>query len=476
MQGASRLLESGLLVSLPDMNPPIKDRMTRTELRAGAALASIFALRMLGLFLVLPVFSVFAKTLPGGDNILWTGLAFGVFGLTQGFMQIPFGMASDRFGRKPVIVFGLLLYAAGSLMAMWAPDIWWMTAARALQGLGAISAAVTALAADLVREQHRTKVMAMIGSTIGLVFAASLVIAPALYSAIGMDGIFLVIACMAVLAIPLLLKVVPDPEAPPVKLPPPPFAKVIGDSQLMRLNFGVFTVHLVQMAMFLMIPLALVEQVGMPVTAHWKIYLPVVLASFVIMVPAIIWSERRARNKTLLLAAILAMAASQLMFLVSGDTLWTIAGGLFVFFTAFNLLEASLPSLVSRIAPPTAKGAALGAFNTSQALGAALGSSVGGAIALNFGARGVFVFCTVLALGWWLWARTMRPLPVIEVREYEIGEDVDIDGLRAQLMSLPGAREATVEAERRIASVKVNLELWDEARVRRLLGLPAAAH
>lgn len=374
------------------MNSPIKDRMTRTEVRAGAALAAIFALRMLGLFLVLPVFSVFAKTLPGGENILWAGLAFGVFGLAQGCMQIPFGMASDRFGRKPVIVFGLLLYAAGSLMAMWAPDIWWMTVARAVQGLGAISAAVTALASDLVREQHRTKVMAMIGSTIGLVFAASLVISPALYSLIGMDGLFLLIAVLALLAIPLLLKVVPDPVAPPGAQPPPPFAQVIGDSQLMRLNFGVFTVHLVQMAMFLVVPLALVEHAGMPVTTHWKIYLPVVLASFVLMVPAIIWSERRARHRTLLLAAIAAMAASQALFLASGDTAWTIAGGLFVFFTAFNLLEASLPSLVSRVAPPSAKGAALGAFNTAQAVGAALGSAVGGAIALRFGAPGVFVF------------------------------------------------------------------------------------
>jgi MFS family permease len=457
------------------MNSPIKDRMTRTETRAGAALAAIFALRMLGLFLVLPVFSVFAQTLPGGDNIFWVGLAFGVFGLAQACMQIPFGMASDRFGRKPVIVFGLLLYAAGSLMAMWAPDIWWMTAARALQGLGAISAAVTALAADLVREQHRTKVMAMIGSTIGLVFAASLVIAPALYAAIGMDGLFLVIAGLALLAIPLLLKVVPDPVAPPVVQPPPPLAEVLADGQLMRLNFGVFTVHLVQMAMFLVVPRALVEHAGLPVSDHWQIYLPVVLASFVLMVPAIIWSEKRARHRTLLLAAIAAMGASQLLFLATGDSTMTIAGGLFVFFTAFNLLEASLPSLVSRIAPPSAKGAALGAFNTAQAVGAALGSSVGGAIALRFDAPGVFVFCIALSAIWWLWARTMRAPPVVALREYSIGDHVDLDTLRSRLAALPGVREASVEAERRMAYVKVNLETWDEEGVRRLLDAPAAS-
>lgn len=457
------------------MNSPIQDRMTPAERRAGAALAAIFALRMLGLFLLLPVFSVFAKTLPGGDNIFWVGLAFGIFGLAQACMQIPFGMASDRFGRKPVIVFGLLLYAAGSLMAMWAPDIGWMTVARALQGLGAISAAVTALAADLVREQHRTKVMAMIGSTIGLVFAASLVIAPALYAAIGMDGMFLTIAGLALIAIPLLLKGVPDPVAPPVVQPPPPLGKVLADGQLMRLNFGVFSVHLVQMAMFLMVPRLLVEHVGTPVAEHWKIYLPVVLASFVLMVPAIIWSEKRARHRSLLLAAIAAMGASQLFFLASGDTLITIAAGLFVFFTAFNLLEASLPSLVSRIAPPSAKGAALGAFNTSQAIGAALGSSAGGAIALRFGAPGVFMFCTAIAAIWWLWARTMKSPPVVALREYSIGDHVDLDTLRSRLVELPGVREASVEAERRMAYVKVNLELWDEDGVRRLLDVPATS-
>ncbi len=253
---------------------------------------------------------------------------------------------------------------------------------------------------------------------------------------------------------------------------PTPFAQVIRDGQLMRLNFGVFAVHLVQMAMFLMVPLALVERVGMPVSTHWKIYLPVVLASFVIMVPAIIWSERKARNKTLLLSAILALIASQLLFLVSGDTLATIAGGLFVFFTAFNLLEASLPSLVSRVAPPSAKGAALGAFNTAQAVGAALGSAVGGAIALRFGAHGVFVFCTLLAVVWWLWARSMRAPPVVALREYVVGEHVDLDRLRAQLVGLPGVREARVEVERRMAYIKVNLELWDEEGVRRLLDTP----
>lgn len=456
------------------MNPPTKDRMTRTELRAGVALAFIISLRMLGLFLVLPVFAVFARTLPGGDNIFWVGLAFGMFGLSQGVMQIPLGAASDRFGRKRIIVIGLLLYAAGSVMAAWAPDIDWMIAARILQGSGAISAAATALVADLVRDQHRTKVMAVIGSSIGLVFAGSLVLSPALYGWIGMEGIFLLIGGLALAAIPLLLFVVPDPDHAPI-VQPSPFARVLGDRQLMRLNFGMFVVHMVQMAMFLMVPLALVKVMGLPVADHWKLYFPVVMASFVLMVPAIIWAERNARVKTVFLASILTLIASQLMFLLNLDLAWVLVGALFVFFVAFNLLEATLPSLVSRIAPPDAKGAALGVFNTAQSFGAATGSAVGGAIALRFGDQGVYLFCTVLAVVWWLWARSMQPPPVVALREYVIGDHVDLDALRVQLARLPGVREARIEAERRMAFVKVNLELWDEDGARRLLGQPVGA-
>jgi MFS family permease len=455
------------------MNPPIKDRMTRTELRAGIALAFIISLRMLGLFLVLPVFSVFARTLPGGDNIFWVGLAFGVFGLAQAVMQIPFGAASDRFGRKRIIVLGLLLYAAGSVMAAWAPDINWMIAARILQGTGAISAAATALVADLVREQHRTKIMAVIGSSIGLVFAGSLVLSPALYGWIGMDGIFLLIGALALLGIPLLLFAVPDPDHAPI-VEPAPFASVIADRQLMRLNFGMFVVHMVQMAMFLMVPLSLVQVMDLPVARHWTLYFPIVMASFVVMIPAIVWAERNARVKTVFLASIVTLIASQVMFLLPLEFEWVLIGGLFVFFIAFNLLEASLPSLVSRIAPPAAKGAALGVFNTAQSIGAATGSAVGGAIALRFGEDGVYLFCTVLAIVWWLWARSMKPPPVVALREYVIGEHVDLDGLRAQLARLPGVREARIEAERRMAYIKVNLELWDEDGMRRLLDVPAA--
>ncbi|MCB1959238.1 MAG: MFS transporter, partial [Rhodocyclaceae bacterium] len=264
--------------------------MTPAERRTGAALAGIFGLRMLGLFLILPVFAVHARGLPGGDNLALVGLALGIYGLTQACFQIPFGIASDRFGRKPVIIFGLLLFAAGSALAAMATSVQWIVVGRALQGAGAISAAVTALAADLTREQHRTKVMAMIGSSIGLVFALSLVAAPVLYAAIGMSGIFWLTAGLALLAIVMLRRAVPTP--PRVEAKMVRFSGVLRDTQLLRLNLGIFTLHLVQMAMFVVVPAALVAQGDLPIAAHWKIYLPAVLASFALMIPAIIVAER----------------------------------------------------------------------------------------------------------------------------------------------------------------------------------------
>ncbi len=445
--------------------------MSPEERRASVTLAGIFALRMLGLFLILPVFSVFAKTLPGGDNLMWAGIALGAFGMVQAIFQVPFGIASDRFGRKPVIVFGLVMFAAGCAMAAWAPNIGWMIAARALQGAGAISAAVSALAADLTREQHRTKAMAMIGSTIGLVFAASLVLSPALYRWIGMHGMFLLTGTLSLLAIPLLLRAVPASERLAVAMPRVPLASVLGDAQLARLHFGVFVVHVVQMGMFLLVPRMLVEAEHLPLAEHWKIYLPVVLASFLVMVPAIIYAERQRQLRRVLLCAIALLGATQLGLLLAGNAFWPIVTLLFLFFSAFNIIEASLPSLVSRIAPPQARGAALGVYNTSQSMGAALGGAAGGAIAAHFGPPAVFCFTTLLALVWWLWAGGMKNPPLLAEREIAIDPHIEIASFRRELLALPGVREAVVMPERRMAYLKVNPERWSEAALAGVAGV-----
>lgn len=373
--------------------------MTPAERRAGTSLASIFALRMLGLFLILPVFSVHARTLPGGDDLTLIGIALGAYGLTQAIFQIPFGIASDVYGRKQVIVFGLILFAIGSFVAAWAPDMTWTIIGRVLQGAGAISAAVTALAADLTREEHRTKVMAMIGSSIGLVFALSLIGAPILYGWIGMAGLFSLTGVLALAAIGLLLKVVP-PAPPPTGHARLPLREVLTNPHLLRLNCGIFILHLVQMAMFVVLPHALIAAGGLAAADHWQVYLPAVLASFAIMVPAIIAAERRDRMRPVFCSAIGLLVLVQAGLALFGQSLWLLALWTLLFFVAFNILEATLPSLVSRTAPPAAKGAALGVYNTTQAMGLFLGGAIGGYLGQHFGDNSVFAVSAVLCLLW----------------------------------------------------------------------------
>ena len=393
------------------MSVPSRDSMTPAERRAGMSLAAIFALRMLGLFLILPVFAVHASGIPGGDNLTLVGLAIGAYGLTQACLQIAYGAASDRFGRKPVIVFGLILFVAGSIVAALADDIQMIIAGRVLQGAGAISAAVTALAADLTRDQHRTKVMAMIGSSIGLVFALSMVAAPLLYAAVGMDGIFWLTALLAAGAIGVVLWVVP--EAPPVpRANGGSFIDVLRDGQLMRLNFGVFALHLIQTTMWVMVPSALVASGGLPVPEHWKVYLPAVLLSFVVMVPAVIIAERHDKLKPVFNAAIVLLAFVQFGLWLFGDGLIPLALLLTLFFVAFNVLEATQPSWISRIAPPSSKGTALGVYNTLQSIGLFLGGVLGGWLGQAYGPAAVSLFCAVLALVWLALASSMNPPPL----------------------------------------------------------------
>lgn len=387
--------------------------MTRTEIRASASLASIFALRMLGLFLILPVFSVYAHSIPGGDNVTLVGLALGIYGLTQSFGQIPFGIASDKFGRKRIIVIGLVLFAIGSFIAAAATDIVWIIAGRAVQGAGAISAAVTALIADSTREEHRTKAMAMVGASIGLTFAGSLIASPLLYDVIGMSGLFALIGFLSLSAILVVVYVVPDaPAIPPQRVL---FREVLRNVELMRLNYGVFALHVTQMAMFVVVPPALVQYAGIPIASHWKIYLPVVLASFLLMLPPVFIGEKRGRMKHVFVAAIALLLIVQigLYAVLSQDTPhWpSLVMLLLVFFVSFNILEASQPSLVSRFAPNAARGAALGVYNTMQALGLFCGGALGGWLTQHVGAPSVFVLGAALTVVWLIIGISMKNLP-----------------------------------------------------------------
>jgi MFS family permease len=386
--------------------------MLPVERRASASLALIFALRMLGLFLVLPVFMLEARKYPGGDDPALVGLAMGIYGLTQALLQIPFGMASDRFGRKRVIIIGLVIFAAGSLLAAAAPTLGWLLAGRALQGAGAVSAAVTALLADLTRDTVRTKAMALVGASIGLMFALSLVLAPPLAAAMGLQGLFVLTGALAVAGIGVVLWVVPP--APSLGAHPQAsrlggLGEVLRHPGLLRLNVGVFVLHAVQLAMWVAVP-ALLVQAGLPKSAHWQAYLPAVLASFGFM-GVVFAMERRGKLRGVFLLSIGLILLVQLGFWIlagptgelaaaQGGAWWPLGLLLFVFFCGFNALEATQPSQVSRLAPAASRGAALGVYNTLQSLGFFVGGAVGGWLAKHWGAQGLFAACAVGMLGW----------------------------------------------------------------------------
>jgi MFS family permease len=383
--------------------------MNPTELRAGLSLAGVFGLRMLGLFFILPVFAVHAAKIDGGHDLTLVGLALGAYGLAQGILQIPFGAASDRWGRKPVLYVGLLIFAAGSFLGCVADDIWTMIAARVLQGAGAISSVAMALAADLTREQHRTKVMAMIGSTIGLMFALSLVGAPLLYRGVGMEGLFALTGLLCLVAMLVVKTQVPDQPAR-ARGPDAPGAvrAAVLDAELVRANAGIFILHVVLYAMFVVVPPLLVKA-GLPLPEHWKLYLPVVLASFVLMIPAILYADRRNQTKPVLIGAVVLLLGAEAAFAALDGGITLLGVLMLGFFVAFNVLEALLPSLVSRLAPVEGRGVAIGVYNTTQTLGVFFGGLLGGWIAAHRGATGVFAVCAVLVAVWLALAAGMRP-------------------------------------------------------------------
>ena len=449
--------------------------MSALEIRAGLSLASLFALRMLGLFLILPVFAVYAPQLRGGDNHALVGLALGAYGLTQAMLHIAFGMASDRYGRKRVIVLGLALFALGSMVAAFSGDIYMVILGRCIQGAGAISAAVMALAADLTREQHRTKTMAMIGASIGLVFALSLMAAPVLYRWIGMSGIFVLTGLLAIGAIAVVAWVVPPEPTENLDLSrrmrPATLGDVLRNTDLLRLNFGIFALHSMQMAIFVVVPLALVHEGGLPLAEHWKVYLPVVGGSFILMLPAIFWGERKGRVKPVFLGSIVVMLAVQAASLLWLRSLAGIGMILLGFFVAFNVLEAMLPSLVSRIAPASARGTAIGVYNTTQALGLFAGGAAGGALMQHYGESSVFVFGLGLVALWLLIAAPMRvPGPVASRAFALAAAAADPVALREPLVRLRGVRDAVIMPERGVAMLTFYPDTFDENAVTKLLG------
>lgn len=393
--------------------PSAPDTMTRQELRSSGSLALIFALRMLGLFLVLPVFALEAQHYAGGNDPAMVGLALGMYGLTQAVFQLPLGLASDRFGRKKVIIVGLLVFALGSLVAALADSLMGLVWGRALQGAGAVSAAVTALLADLTRDSVRTKAMAMVGGSIALMFSLALVLSPLLAGWVGLSGIFWITLALTLAGMAAVLWVVPPEPLQHTAMPRGRFADLLAYPDLLRLNAGVFVLHTVQMAMWVAVPTLLV-QAGLVKTAHWQVYLPAVLLSFAAL-GRLFAMERKGQLRSALLLAIvlvlLVQAGLGALTLAGGaPSLWLLGAAMLVFFIGFNMLEATQPSLVSRMAPDRLRGAALGAYNTLQSLGLFAGGFLGGWLSRHGSLTGVFAATALLCVVWLVVTWPLQPI------------------------------------------------------------------
>ena len=393
--------------------PSAPDTMTRQELRSSGSLALIFALRMLGLFLVLPVFALEAQHYAGGNDPAMVGLALGMYGLTQAVFQLPLGLASDRFGRKKVIIVGLLVFALGSLVAALADSLMGLVWGRALQGAGAVSAAVTALLADLTRDSVRTKAMAMVGGSIALMFSLALVLSPLLAGWVGLSGIFWITLALTLAGIAAVLWVVPPEPLQHTAMPRGRFADLLAYPDLLRLNVGVFVLHTVQMAMWVAVPTMLV-QAGLVKTAHWQVYLPAVLLSFAAL-GRLFAMERKGQLRSALLLAIVLVLLVQAglgALTLAGDapSLWLLGAAMLVFFIGFNMLEATQPSLVSRMAPERLRGAALGAYNTLQSLGLFAGGFLGGWLSRHGSLTGVFAATALLCVVWLVVTWPLQPI------------------------------------------------------------------
>lgn len=438
--------------------------MNSVERKAVSTLALIYALRMFGLFMVLPVLALYAEDYQGASAFL-LGMAMGAYGLTQAVFQIPFGIFSDRIGRKPVLIAGLIVFALGSVLAAISDNIWGLIAGRALQGAGAIASTLMALLTDLTREESRTKAMASVGASIGLSFSVAMVAGPAIGGQLGLTGLFLLTALLSVLAILLVIFVVPTPVRQSHAAETGAFWKHIGnvarDSQLVRLCAGIFILHLVMVACFVVLPRELVEE-GLLKNEHWKIYLPIMLIAFVIMVPFIIVAEKRQRMKEVMLIAVALLCAAVAVLGADGGLLVLIVG-LGLFFIAFNILEASLPSLVSKFAPAGYKGAAMGFYSTCQFGGAFVGGAVGGITAQHLGADKVFWVVFPLVVLWLVLVATMaRPQHLTSyMLAVKVANTAQSEQVVNSLMTVPGVCEAVVMQELQTAYLKVDPKVFD---------------
>lgn len=447
--------------------------LNNIEKKAAFSLAAVFGLRMLGLFMILPVFAIYGEQLIGFSPI-WIGLAIGAYGLTQALLQIPMGILSDKYGRKPIILIGLLIFLFGSIVAAMSETIYGVVLGRALQGMGAIASAVLALAADLSREEQRPKVMATIGMFIGLSFTLAMILGPIVAESFGLSGLFWVTAVLTIGAMFLIQFMVPysvnkAPRGDNVALPDQ-IGKLITHPQLFRLNIGVFILHMALTACFVTLPKQFVA-VGLELENHWQLYLPTLIGSFFLMVPFMVIAIKKQKEKQMFSSAVLLFSLTLMLLWYLPQTLMSLVISVVLFFTAFNYLEATMPSILSRIAPAGVKGSVMGVYSSSQFMGAFVGGVVGGAIATHFGEQMIFLVMACTGLLWFIAATGMKPLKKSKSYSFkttiECEEQADV--VANELINLPGVIEATLVHSESVAYLKVDDKVVDFNEVKALL-------
>lgn len=444
--------------------------MNSTERRATWSLAGLFAVRMLGLFMILPVFAIYGQDLEGATPML-VGLAIGAYGLTQALLQVPFGFLSDRIGRKPVIYFGLTVFCIGSVVAALSDSIEGVIVGRFLQGAGAIASAVIALLADVTRDEERSKAMAIVGGSIGLSFVLALILGPLMAGWFELSGLFWFTALLAGCGILLTWRVVPSVEVRRVQLETGPiagqFRDVFRNGGLMRLNVGVFVLHMVLTAGFVVMPGLLDAHTSMDKSDHWQVYLPVLFVSFVLMLPMMVFAERRGFIKQVFLLAIGLVLVAMLMLGRWHSSALALMAGLLVFFWGFNLLEAMLPSLVSKIAAAGFKGTSMGVYSTCQFLGAFVGGAGGGYLAGNFGVGAVYTAGAGMVAAWLLLAASMRaPRPLQSYTlQLQAFDEAGKESLTRQLLAVNGVEEVVIIPQEKTAYLKVDKRCLDKEQL-----------
>ena len=457
------------MTAIQDITSP----MTSVEKRATWSLASVYALRMLGLFMILPVLPLFSEQLEGSTPALM-GLAMGIYGLPQVLLQIPFGLLSDKFGRKRVILVGLTMFFIGSVIAALSTSIYGVLVGRAFQGAGAVSAVVMALVADLTQEVHRTKAMAMIGASIGLSFGIGIVSGPIVARFGGIQTVFAVTAVLTLLAMLSVMFVVPNPKKSKLhrdaEFVPEQAMSALKSPDLLRLDYGIFVQHLVLMAIFVVIP-SLLREAGLQAGNEWQVYLPIFATSMAVMIPFVILAEKKRKMKAVFLGAVATLAVSEWALALFHSDLWNLVIWLWLFFCGFNLLEATLPSLVSKTAPADLKGTAMGAYSSCQFLGLFFGGVIGGWFNGQFGVAAVFWFCGFAAFSWFLVALFMKPPRYLANLLISLEEmnDAAQDALVTELLKITGVVEVTVHHEEAVAYLKVDSQLLDKDSLQTLL-------